>query len=262
MDFFILLVVNIFIGAIVYLVISLKLEKSASTFREKKLRKEMDEIIKEFNAAAERNISLLENRISVAKRLLDRTGDMKKIDIFDENEMRHNSEGDVDTLKKERKKAEPERGDSSYSNEQHIQKIKTEQIAIDHHSYQSAEKIRQNGVVKKSLILFENMFTFFGRKIVGEKLYSEKFGKRKQNDIQPVMPVSIEKDFSTLEPVKPVDDFSDEALLSAFSTTADKYSLIEDLYCKGCPVDLLAFHSGIPAGEIKLVLNLKGARQI
>ena len=63
MEFLLLLLTNVFIGAFLYLVISLKLEKKSSEFREKKFRKEMDDIMREFNSAADRNISLLENKI-------------------------------------------------------------------------------------------------------------------------------------------------------------------------------------------------------
>ncbi len=81
MQFFFLLLFNIFLGAVLYLVISLKLERSATEFRERRLRKEMDDIIKEFNMTAERNISILENRIGTLKKLLEKTGDIKSLDI-------------------------------------------------------------------------------------------------------------------------------------------------------------------------------------
>ena len=71
-----ILLTNLFTGTILYLVLSLKLEKSADEFRIKKLRREIDETIREFNATAERNISLLENRIKMAKTVLDGTGSL------------------------------------------------------------------------------------------------------------------------------------------------------------------------------------------
>ena len=39
MQFFIFLIINVFIGAVFYLIISLKLERSATEFREKKAKK-------------------------------------------------------------------------------------------------------------------------------------------------------------------------------------------------------------------------------
>ena len=68
--FFTIIFTNILIGSILYLVISLKLEKTSSAFFSRKLKREMDEIISEFNETAERNISILENRISIYKKLM------------------------------------------------------------------------------------------------------------------------------------------------------------------------------------------------
>ncbi|HPX90788.1 MAG TPA: hypothetical protein PKZ93_04650, partial [Spirochaetota bacterium] len=73
----------------IYLVMSLKIEKSSATFQEKKLRKEMGEIITEFNSTAERNITILENKISILKRLLNEAGNIKGIDmrVFDNGDL-------------------------------------------------------------------------------------------------------------------------------------------------------------------------------
>ena len=43
----------------------------------------MDAIINEFNSTAERNISLLENKIATLKKLLDISGDLKSVDFYD-----------------------------------------------------------------------------------------------------------------------------------------------------------------------------------
>ena len=81
MQYFVFFIINIFILAVFYLIFSLKLERNASEFREKKLKKVMDEIMTEFNSSAERNISILEKKIDVMKRLLERAGELKSIDI-------------------------------------------------------------------------------------------------------------------------------------------------------------------------------------
>ncbi|MDR3238064.1 MAG: hypothetical protein LBT84_06140, partial [Spirochaetia bacterium] len=86
MYLFVIILVNVFMGALLYLVISIKLERSASDFRQQRLRKEMDEMLKEFNAAAERNISLLENRIQTARKLLEQSGALKGLDILADDE--------------------------------------------------------------------------------------------------------------------------------------------------------------------------------
>ena len=87
MQFFFLLLFNVFLGAVLYLIISLKLERTATEYRERRFRKEMDEIIREFNLTAERNITILESRIRVMRRLLEKTGDLKSIDfLMDDDE--------------------------------------------------------------------------------------------------------------------------------------------------------------------------------
>ncbi|HOK92424.1 MAG TPA: hypothetical protein PLN03_06330, partial [Spirochaetota bacterium] len=89
MEFFLLFLFNIFTAVVIYLVLSLKIEKSSATFQEKKLRKEMGEIITEFNSTAERNITILENKISILKRLLNEAGNIKGIDmrVFDNGDL-------------------------------------------------------------------------------------------------------------------------------------------------------------------------------
>ena len=81
MDIFLMFIFNIFTGAVIFLILSLKIEKTSSTFQEKKLRREMGEIITEFNSTAERNITLLENRISIMKKILNENGSLKGIDF-------------------------------------------------------------------------------------------------------------------------------------------------------------------------------------
>jgi hypothetical protein len=86
MQFFFLLLFNVFLGAVLYLVISLKLERTATEYRSRKLRKEMDEMLSEFNAAAERNITLLEKKIQVMRLLLEKTGDLATLDMIADEE--------------------------------------------------------------------------------------------------------------------------------------------------------------------------------
>jgi hypothetical protein len=49
----------------------------------------MGEIITEFNSTAERNITILENKISILKRLLNEAGNIKGIDmrVFDNGDL-------------------------------------------------------------------------------------------------------------------------------------------------------------------------------
>ena len=80
MDIFFMILFNLFTGSVIYLILSLKIERTSSTFQEKRLKREMNEVMTEFNAAAERNISILENRIAVIKNLAGEKGIIKKLD--------------------------------------------------------------------------------------------------------------------------------------------------------------------------------------
>lgn len=72
---------SVLICTVFYLIIVLKIEKTSSKFFSARLRREMEEMINEFNLTAERNITLLESRIAVMQKLLERTGDYGKVNI-------------------------------------------------------------------------------------------------------------------------------------------------------------------------------------
>jgi hypothetical protein len=59
MEFVLLIFINIIMGTIFYLILRLRLEKHASDYKEKRLKREIDEIISIFNETAERNIQFL-----------------------------------------------------------------------------------------------------------------------------------------------------------------------------------------------------------
>lgn len=80
LNFFIILLTNIFTGVVLYLVLTLKLERSSSEYQHEKFKREAAEVIREFNASAERNISVLENRMSQLKRLLELSGAKQGVD--------------------------------------------------------------------------------------------------------------------------------------------------------------------------------------
>jgi hypothetical protein len=50
--------------------------------------------------------------------------------------------------------------------------------------------------------------------------------------------------------------FADDELKNLFSGTDDRFALVARLFSEGCPMDRLSRFSGMPAGEIKLILNL------
>jgi len=266
MEFFILIVLNIFIGAVLYLVISLKLEKSASEFREKKLRKEMDDIIKDFNSTAERNISILENRINILKKLLEISGDLKTLDITLNDDDK--AATDSETIIMENETIVENKTDS----------LSTEKIE---NSNDIADKQRDFETInhRSDLRLLLKRFTDKLSKKKG--IISKKYKKNERDDIDtekkniekslPVKKIKSEKsiDITVDEDLTQIDNFnnnsdksiindklSKDEILEMFASTDDKYSIISTLFSKGYTLDDIAKYSGIPTGEIKLVLNL------
>jgi hypothetical protein len=77
---------SVLICTVFYLIIVLKIEKNSTKFFSARLRREMEEMINEFNLTAERNITLLESRIAVMQKLLERTGDYGKVNIRHEEQ--------------------------------------------------------------------------------------------------------------------------------------------------------------------------------
>lgn len=74
---------------------------------------------------------------------------------------------------------------------------------------------------------------------------------------------SLQKELSDVRTImqsaaeKPESPAIDEAgIADMFASAEDKYLLISELFTRGCSVEILAKCSGIPVGEIKLVLNL------
>ena len=233
MEFFFLLISNVFIGAVLYLVISLKLEKKSSEFREKKFRREMDEVIKEFNITAERNISILENRIEMLKRLMEKNGDIKSIDLcIDEGKTK------------------------GYDN-----KMENEKTKIDIIANEEVQDNKKDDIVnfKKSLL------NFTGK--VKSSIINIKENILEKKGSPPVFhdQVIIEKDLSRIDlidseiPIKLKEDaaeVNEDEILEVLSSSDDRYSAIYILHDKGCPAEVISRYSGIPVGEVKLVLNL------
>ncbi len=266
----ILIIVNIFMGALLYLIISLKLEKSASEFREKKLRKEMDEIIKEFNATADRNISLLENRITALRRLLERTDSLKGLDLTLSGEepaggsdphIRQDTPGPGTGITGETVDEQPE-------------------VSPDF-----TFKPETGAKSKKSLLIFtKKVMKSIGRKTeeISERISGAISGDNNRENIDFTVDdekppehrvvssdeYRIEKDLRDIaQPEEPVDGVlqeeppADELTIDEIlSSSEDKYSVISRLYEIGYPAEDIARHSGIPVGEVKLVLNLHNAR--
>ncbi|HQJ69617.1 MAG TPA: hypothetical protein PK846_02850 [Spirochaetota bacterium] len=270
MQFFFLLLFNVFLGAVLYLVISLKLERSATDFRERRFRKEMDEIIKEFNTTAERNISLLESRIRQLRRLMEKTGEIRTLDItLDEEDA-----GDL-------------RGTAGHACEPSMPQVRENPDgARGGFSGGGTAAVKENnggGLIKKGLlILSEKIIDKLSLKKASgtgqhgadkaAMRYADEFAGTSEERFPAPGALSgrgsaiIEKDMTVMIPAETTDPVDKRRSLSAAEIEAivaasdDRYRLVSVLFDSGCPVDEISRYSGIPAGEVRLVLNLNRSR--
>lgn len=287
MEFVVLICVNIAMFAIFYLIISLKLERSASEFRERRLRKVMDDIIKEFNETSERNITILENKISVMKRLLDASGSFKSIDIsvMDDEHTDFKVTGDTGS-------STTHSSPTPVFNNLGGSKVSA---SAPRNSISTADRIG-------------GRFSVFGRRLydagcmvgvmIREKILASRNTNRsmvsQRNDSPVMMPsqslvkperesrfdytvdeqvsptvyedFTIEKEYADIKDqllaadgTEEFDKMSERELTGLFISSDDKYNLISDLFKEGYTVELLSRSSGIPVGEIRLVLNLNNS---
>lgn len=283
MEFVILIIINIFLGTVFYLIISLKLEKSASEFREKKLRKFMDDIIQEFNATAERNISLLENKIVIMKNLLEKLGDVKaiNIEIGDDRENGGSiGETEAESTKRIEGAGQEKIGDGDPAGESfHVFDNSGRSVVRNDKftDYLIILKERAAGIVRDA---GTNIINYL-QNIRGGSIRNSNRGEEGIPivDTHSDIPVSrdginadrvgknfdalIERDYSEIQEKLSVDsedtindEMNEKELSDLFSASEDKYSLISDLYVRGYTVDTISKCSGIPIGEVRLVLNL------
>lgn len=244
---------NIFTGAVIFLILSLKIEKTSSTFQEKKLRREMGEIITEFNSTAERNITLLENRISVLKKLLNEKGSLKGIDftVLDDK-MKNNSDPakDTDDYKKPVNDNVQVKEMSSDKSENKIKPLREESNIIGTFldKIQSFNKV-ENIKIKDSI---ENDTD--GEREFRKSYDSSSIIEREIKDLPAGnnhIDLSVDEEISlTYERVKEID------IEQMFNDADDKYLLIAQLFNDGHSVEEISRYSGMPAGEIKLVISL------
>lgn len=258
MQFFALILLNSAMFVIFYLVISLKLERKATEFREKKLRRVMDEMINEFNETAERNITILENRISVMKRLLRQGGDVKffEAEVF-ENEAETVSSNMAPA--KNTVQGPPEALTASgirYKSRPAEISIASVAGAVKENALSFLAKVKHAAIKRldasRSSGISEEL-VFSPRSAVSQKeTLTESDG----------LSFSIKKDYTDLPvstvqtPVKAELPLEDEEIAGLFQEAGDKYALVGDLYGQGYPVEIISRASGIPMGEIRLVLNL------
>lgn len=239
LTFFATLLVNVLIGTIFYLVISLRIEKSASELHVKKIRKEMDDMIREFNQTADRNISLLENRIAVMNRLLEKKG-ASTIDFVT----------DAPVVPAPLARAQDD--DDLPARDPELEHPKGLGGAISH----SAEFILSIGAGLRHAIREVNTMREAERaekKARAEKVSAgdEPAAASKAESAAPETP--SEKSASITREERDVEEM--------FAHAADRkeaYAIVRRLYEQGYSVDNIARLSGIPSGEIFLVAQLGG----
>jgi len=236
MNILLLFIFNLFTGALIYLILTLKIEKNSATFQEKKLKREMAEIIREFNSTAERNITILEAHISTLKKLMNENGSLKGVDytVLD-TQFRNNSikKGGENTLGKINQKIinDPDSG-----------------------IIKSNVKSLKHGVSVKDTLLNKD-YTFKSDEDIDFENDKKAFIKNKESQVSPSEQQKIdvyadEEIIINYENEKPVD------ISDLFQNAEDKYLLIAKLYSEGHSVEDISKYSGLPSGEIKLVISL------
>jgi hypothetical protein len=269
MQFFALILLNIAMFAIFYLLISLKLERKATEFREKKLRRLMEEMIAEFNETAERNITLLESRITTMKKLLQSPGGLKSLDVSvmggEEGSIGHVPPPDEKSPARHAD-AVPKRRTRGHGSDQAVPGLAMAGEALVRGAGTLARKVR--GLIAKATepAAGDDIPAFPDGYATAE---SDRTGDLRENaeatGAQEILPQRspgslIRKDLSTLgaavkqEP--PAEQAAEEEIAGLFNGAGDKYALVGDLYGKGYSIELISRCSGIPQGEIRLVLNL------
>jgi len=221
MEFFWIIVSNIFTGAIVYLVLSLKIERNSSSIQEQKFRKEMNEIMTEFNSAAERNITILENKIMQVRNISNNSSPDKTVDYIVSDI--HENKSMTQTSDKKIRSEESLKGtENNVSGEvaDFFKNISTPAEQRSYDKFEEKNEFSENGIIEKEYRTGQNI------------------------------------DFKIEEEVIPGEIASDEDPVLLFENADDKYSAINDLFNKGYSIDEISKYSGLPAGEVRLVVSL------
>ncbi len=278
MEFALLVLVNIVMATIFYLVIRLKLENTASGYREKKLKREIDEIISEFNEVAERNISILESRISSMKRILEKSGDLKSVDIQIDDadhviksklpENRPPAEVSPDVMIPAEKSTGRE---ISYNSKRDFKIFLRDAIALSRKAFFSLKvviinkyinyKNSLNDFLKDVSVSLENgQASGNGEKGTGNDAPLDNDAKAdvEAGGVQPDAGGHNREIVKNLAAEMPLL-LSEGEISEMFIKTDDKYLLISELYHKGYSANIITKCSGIPMGEVKLVLDLNGS---
>lgn len=264
MNLAIVILINIGLGVIFYLIISLKLEKSASEFREKKLHEEMNKVIKEFNITAERNISLLENRIKILQNLLKQQEHIPSLDITVDDEKQEINKGfspDYNHSIKDDGQNNILDNDFDYNIPVVPEPVRS-RVSLVYRIKELISDILSLFSTSKNQSAVQNQLSPLNSK---ERLFQQSFKTPVFNER---LEYNIEKEFDdNMHTVaqheeesseKSNDDLDD--ISSMIRDDMDIHEVINQLHARGLQVHEIARYVGKPEGEIKLVLNLNSSR--
>ena len=285
MEFVILIFINIIMGTVFYLILRLRLEKHASDYREKRLKREIDEIISVFNETAERNITILENRIEHLKKLLEKSNAINGIDLkIDDSKFNNKDSKTVVKTKSEKRNVSVETKRATQTMDDNISgsldtEVKASEVIrheiMNSHEkadgqiskYYSQIKVTLNKVYKSLKGQKQNKFDIYNKngKSLEYRDDSELFNEIPENPllktdkrIDKNSPENKDILFPAVPDLKDnsSSEISDSKIEEMFKSAEDKYLLISELFNEGYPPELICKCSGIPIGEIKLVLDL------
>ena len=255
MEFLLLFILNIFTGTLIYLILSLKMERTSSTYQEQKLKKEMGEIITEFNATAERNITLLENKIALPRRLMGETGAIRSLDVL----LEHKPENEQIPHERDPHNSKEKPGKNLLNT--------SDPGIITKKASASGETGFLGGIIDKMQSLGKSQD--LKREASGERtgagrgtMDNEKAGADFKEHSAPLKNTGSRIDFRSDDEIVFVPDNSilpdepEEDIAGLFMKSNDKYALIVELSSKGYSIEELAGYSGLPSGEVKLVISL------
>lgn len=284
MQLIILIMVNILIASVFYLVISLKLERSATEFRSKRLRKEMEELINEFNNTAERNLSLLEYKINILRELLKRGDALNGIDITIDDE-------NVQPLSAEKSKTKSHNRKNNLTAETKNTGKKHDAIIADiinqrnvvnemQSDFDNEKSInKQNNIespimegnsaipsVKEQLLELSRIIVARIKEYIKYK-YKKNVAMKDLSDVhyhemQDMSTTSFQSDSYILEESmtktseEDTSNVDETVLQQMYENADDKYLFIAKLYSRGYTLQMLSKISGITISEISLILNL------
>lgn len=245
MQFLLLVLLNIIMAGFFYLVISLKLEKSASEFRQQRMRKEMDDMLREFNAAADAHIARLEARIKAARTILEQTGELKALDVVSAPESSAEEE-------KNGPESVPEQtAPASVSDIKGILAEAVSPAVVKIAGMVKSAKKKSRG--RKAADIKRQPESGSGNETaeISRELKKMDFFRQQNHQTE-----AVKEEITQESSAEEKHLFSDPELEEMFSSADDRYVLISQLLNMGYEPERIIRTSGMPAGEVRLMINL------